>query len=113
MLGGWHDPDNKRVFLDVVIRAKDGAEAEKICREKDQLGYFDMATGKTVIVNRDATSGGAKSAGEGEGQKPRLALIPGLPTAEDIERLFEFFTGKKPTPEDSAEISKTLAGAKK
>jgi hypothetical protein len=41
--------------------------------------------------------------------KPELTLIPGTPTIDDIEAMFERLTGRKPTPEDRAEAEKMLA----
>jgi hypothetical protein len=57
-LGGWHDPDSGKVFLDIAIVIKTAKEARKLVMEHDQIGYFDLASKKTIIVNRAATSGG-------------------------------------------------------
>lgn len=38
------------------------------------------------------------------GEKPTLYLIGGPPTPEDIFILTEKLTGKKPTPEERAEV---------
>ena len=58
-LGGWHDPDSGLVFFDVSVHVDDEGEADKLCREKDQKAYFDVANRRVVTVNREATSGGA------------------------------------------------------
>lgn len=56
-LGGWHNPDNGNVFLDVVVGVKTHAEARKLAEENDQIAYYDMEAGNTVVVNKDAKSG--------------------------------------------------------
>jgi hypothetical protein len=38
-------------------------------------------------------------------RKPTLALVRGVPTLEEIARLFEALTGHPPTPEDMAEVA--------
>jgi hypothetical protein len=58
-VGAWHDPETGRRFLDVSIVVDTDVEAKDIARKKDQKSYFDLATGKSVLVNPDATSGGA------------------------------------------------------
>lgn len=50
--GGWADPDSGKVFLDVSIATPDRAEAEKLCRENEQLAYFDMEKMDTVSVGK-------------------------------------------------------------
>ena len=55
-VGAWVHEGN--VFLDVVIVAKNHAKAVEVCKSKDQIAYFDLKTGKEVIVNKDAKSGG-------------------------------------------------------
>lgn len=57
MLGGWHDPQTGDAWLDVSIVASSAAEAVKIGREHDQIAYFDFATGASVDIDRNATSG--------------------------------------------------------
>lgn len=58
-IGAWHDPDSGTVYLDVSVMADDEAKAAKLALEKDQIAYFDLAHGKSVTVNKSATSGGA------------------------------------------------------
>lgn len=59
MLGAWHDPETNRVFFDVAKVVESENEAKKLALENDQVAYFDIAAGKSVDVNRQATSGGA------------------------------------------------------
>ena len=41
--------------------------------------------------------------------KPKLYLIPGIPTLENVDLLFRALTGREPTPEDTAEAEALLA----
>lgn len=50
--GGWADPDSGKVFLDVSIASSDRDAAAQICRDKDQLAYFDMENMDTVTVGK-------------------------------------------------------------
>lgn len=59
-VGGWHDPEDGRGYLDTVIVAKTPEEATSVALAHDQIAYFDFQTGQSVDVNRSATSGGAK-----------------------------------------------------
>lgn len=56
-VGGWHDKQSKKVFLDISIVAATAKEAERLSRENDQIAYFDLETGKSVDVDRNAKSG--------------------------------------------------------
>lgn len=63
--GGWHDPGTGMVFLDVSVVKADEKEAHDLAMKHDQIAYFDLAKMTSVVVNRDATSGGAlKKGGE-------------------------------------------------
>jgi thioredoxin reductase len=57
-IGGWHDPESGKVFLDVSIAVPNEKEAERIAIEKDQISYFDVVNKRVVTVNKHATSGG-------------------------------------------------------
>lgn len=57
-LGTWHDPDSHKIFLDVSIVAKSAGDAARLCREHDQKAYFDLKAGRSVEVDKSATSGG-------------------------------------------------------
>jgi len=57
-IGAWHDPESGKVFLGVSIVSKDAARARHLALSHDQIAYFDLSTGKSVTVNRHATSGG-------------------------------------------------------
>jgi hypothetical protein len=41
-------------------------------------------------------------------RKPIFGLVRGVPSAEEIAALFEGLTGRKPTPEDMAEVENIL-----
>jgi hypothetical protein len=58
-LGGWHDPKNGKVYLDVVQVKSTAAEAESVALAHDQIAYYDIKAGKSVDVNRSAKSGQA------------------------------------------------------
>lgn len=84
-LGAWHDPQSHKVFLDVSTVAKDEKEAAELARQHDQIAYFDLKNGRSVTVNKDATSGGAAMKGTGT-DGPEAAAAPaqndGRPGAE-------------------------------
>jgi DNA topoisomerase-1 len=58
-IGAWHDPESGMVFLDVSVVTDDEKKATTLALEHDQIAYFDLARGASVMVNRQATSGGA------------------------------------------------------
>lgn len=58
-LGAWNDSETGKVFLDVVIDGVTDKKAEELALKHDQIAYYDIEHGKTVTVNRAATSGGA------------------------------------------------------
>lgn len=47
-LGGWHNPDDGRVYLDVSTVVKTAEEADKLSREAKQLAYFDLVKGVSI-----------------------------------------------------------------
>lgn len=47
-LGGWHSPDDGRVYLDVSTVVKTAAEAETMARKAHQLAYFDLVKGQSI-----------------------------------------------------------------
>lgn len=51
-LGGWHDKEAGKVYLDISCVVKDNKEAEKLCHKYKQEGYFDLGKGETVIVKK-------------------------------------------------------------
>lgn len=53
-LGGWHDPQSDKIFLDVSTVVKSAAEADALSREHNQKAYFDLSTGKSVNVLKAA-----------------------------------------------------------
>jgi hypothetical protein len=48
IMGGWHDPEDHRVYLDVSILVEDRDEAIKLAVDHDQLAIFDFATGESI-----------------------------------------------------------------
>jgi hypothetical protein len=50
-LGGW--VDEGKVYLDISVVAKTPEAAEAICRERNQLAYFDLANLTTVHVGQE------------------------------------------------------------
>jgi adenylylsulfate kinase-like enzyme len=74
-LGAWHDPETGKVFLDISVVTNDVDKAEQLARQHDQIAYFDLGTGKSVTVNREATSGGVAK-GDHHGGKETEVLHP-------------------------------------
>lgn len=60
-LGVWHDPDDGTVYLDISVVSDDAHQARQGCVDNDQIAFFDMQMMESVVVDQDATSGGAKS----------------------------------------------------
>lgn len=58
-LGAWHDPASGKVFLDVSIVSRNRRAVRQLALAHDQIAYFDIGKGKSITVNRLATSGGA------------------------------------------------------
>lgn len=58
-IGAWHDPSSGRIFLDVSVVTNSSGTASKLAVQHDQIAYFDLGRGKSVTVNKLATSGGA------------------------------------------------------
>lgn len=56
-LGGWHDPDTGKAWLDVSILVDTAERAREIGLKRDQLAYFDMGTMNSVVIDSNATSG--------------------------------------------------------
>jgi hypothetical protein len=49
-MGGWHNPDDGKVYLDVSTVVETAAEAERLCREANQIAYFDLVKGQSIKV---------------------------------------------------------------
>lgn len=56
-LGGWHDTETGKVYLDISVVVKTHSEARKLSEDHDQIAYFNLRTFETVTVNREAKSG--------------------------------------------------------
>lgn len=52
-LGGWYDADAEKVYLDISINVQDESEADLLAKEKGQEGYYDLISGKTIIVKTE------------------------------------------------------------
>jgi hypothetical protein len=48
VLGGWRDPADGRIYLDVSILVEDREQALELAREYDQLAVFDFSTGESI-----------------------------------------------------------------
>lgn len=59
-LGLWRD-DQGTLWIDVSIVTNDASDCRSIGEGKDQIAYFDLQQGKSITINKDATSGQRKS----------------------------------------------------
>lgn len=50
-LGGWHDPNDGKVYLDVSTVVKTAEEAEQMARDAQQIAYFDLVKGVSIKLN--------------------------------------------------------------
>lgn len=48
IVGGWKDPEDGRVYLDVSILVEDRDEALQLAVDHDQLAIFDFASGQSI-----------------------------------------------------------------
>lgn len=49
-MGGWHNPKDDKVYLDVSKVLATAEEAEALARENKQLAYYDLEQHKAVMV---------------------------------------------------------------
>lgn len=56
-IGLWNNPDDGKIYLDISRRYTDAHEAREVCKDNDQIAYFDLQTFDSVTVNKDAKSG--------------------------------------------------------
>lgn len=49
-IGGWHDPDDGKVYLDVSTVVKTAEEAERLGRDANQIAYFDLVKGQSIKI---------------------------------------------------------------
>lgn len=49
-LGGWHNPEDGKFYLDVSTVVKNPSDAERLGREHHQLAYFDLSKGQSVPI---------------------------------------------------------------
>jgi hypothetical protein len=52
VFGGWRDPFDGRIYLDVSILVEDREQALALAREHDQLAVFDFWTGESIPTYR-------------------------------------------------------------
>jgi predicted ABC-type ATPase len=57
LLGGWTDPETGTAWLDISTLVPDRKSAHDLALSHDQIAYFDIGAGKSIDVNRMATSG--------------------------------------------------------
>jgi len=58
-IGAWHHPETGEGFLDVSRVVGSAKEARRLSLKHDQIGFYVLHEGHSVIVDRNATSGGA------------------------------------------------------
>lgn len=51
-VGGWLNPTDNKVYLDVSIVVHDRKVAEKLATEHGQLAYYDLGSGQTYTVGK-------------------------------------------------------------
>lgn len=54
--GGWHNPDDGRVYLDVSKVVKSRADAEQLGRAHQQIGIFDFQSGQSIKLGERYTN---------------------------------------------------------
>lgn len=62
-LGGWHNPQDGKIYLDVSTVVQHASEAERLGREAHQLAYFDLAHGQSVSVEQGHVKAAANTRG--------------------------------------------------
>lgn len=103
-LGGWHDPESGKIFLDISIVKATPEAATATALAHDQIAYFDLDKKQSVDVNRAAKSGQYGGTEMAKKPKPKLTLV--APTPEGIAALIKKLTGQEP---DLATIREELA----
>jgi hypothetical protein len=85
--GGWHDPATGQIFLDVAIRTETAELAEMLALRYDQIAYFDLQAGRSVTVNRAASSGGQVKTNDDATTRDRPSRHPdGGPSLSTLQR---------------------------
>lgn len=116
-MGGWHDPATNVIYLDVSVVSRDRAVAERLARSHDQIAYFDLKAGKSIDVDRSATSGGKApvSKAEDNAAKPTLHLLSGSKVldVEALAAMYRRLTGKEMSEEGRAYAREQLSKLKK
>jgi hypothetical protein len=52
MLGGWHNPADGLVYVDIVTVVDTRCEAEKLAAANGQQAYYDIAAGESIYVDQ-------------------------------------------------------------
>ena len=112
-LGGWHDPKDGKVYLDVSIVKQEADEARELAKRYNQLAYFDLGTGSSVrpedthgaadVVERLVELAWRRSMAD----QPNLLLLK-TATAANVALLYKRLTGREPTPEQMARVQAIL-----
>lgn len=50
LFGGWRDPSDGRIYLDVSILVDDRSAAVEMAREYDQLAVYDFTRGESIAT---------------------------------------------------------------
>lgn len=50
-LGGWHDPDDDSVYLDISVRKNNLGEALSLAELHNQLAVYDLAANRSIPTN--------------------------------------------------------------
>lgn len=56
-IGLWHDPETDIIYLNISTVTDNATQARDACLTHDQIAFFDLQTGASVTVDRNATSG--------------------------------------------------------
>jgi hypothetical protein len=58
VFGSWEDSESGKVFHDVSVVVKTRRAAINLAKKHDQIAVYDLSTGETITVDRNAKSGG-------------------------------------------------------
>ena len=75
-LGGWVTDGKVCLDLVVVLPQENHEEAVRLCRAHDQKAYYDLKNKKEIVVDSNATSGGALKGYENGGRNEETRAGP-------------------------------------
>lgn len=81
-IGGWYNPDDGKIYIDISRVVQSRREATRLCREYQQYAFYDLGTGEQVNVE-GARKEPATTKGKGQGPIIRFEL-PNNPTPEEL-----------------------------